>query len=116
MRTIDGEQMLARVFFRDGDAWNGERLVHALPKRLRSEGFAGCTMFRSTMGFGVNGRLHVDLVEGSPPNGFIVEVVDDAARIDQLLALLDEMLEEGMVTIERARVVAYRADPPRPAP
>lgn len=116
MRTIDGEQLLARIFFGEDDAFHGERLVHALPKRLRSEGFAGCTTFRSHMGFGARRRMHVDLVEVSPPHGVVIEVVDEAPRIEALLALLDEMLPDGMVTIERARVLRYRPGPPDPGP
>ena len=118
MRDIDGERVLARVFFDEGDTWDGKGLVDALPERLRSEGFAGCTTFRSILGFGHRRRLHADHVEVSPPHGIVVEVVDDDARIERLLAILDEMLPDGMVTIERARVIRVRAGtaPPAPSP
>jgi PII-like signaling protein len=109
MRTLDGDQFLARVFFAEDDHYRGHRLVKLLPERLRGEGFAGCTIFRSAHGFGLHHRLHTDVAEVSPAHGLILEVVDDEPRIERLLAILDEVLVEGLVTVERAHVVRYRA-------
>jgi uncharacterized protein len=112
MLDLDGERSLARVFFSADDSFRGERLAQALPRRLREEGFRGCTLFHSTLGFGTNRRIHADLVEVSAPHGLVLEVVDTAERIEALLALLDEMLTEGLVTVERARVLRYRGGGP----
>jgi hypothetical protein len=111
MRTLDGEQVLARVFFTEADRSDGKRLVSALPERLRAEGYAGCTVFRSQHGYGLHHRVHTDFSEVSPPHGLVLEIVDTPERVDRLLALLDEILPEGLVTLERARVLRYRASP-----
>jgi len=42
-------------------------------------------------------------------------VVDDEARVEKLLPILDEMVTGGaLVTVERVRVVKYAAAPKRP--
>jgi PII-like signaling protein len=39
----------------------------------------------------------------------VVEIVDRPDRIDDFLPILDEMVEEGMVTLETVHIVAYRS-------
>jgi PII-like signaling protein len=108
MRELDGEQVLARVFFDESDRHAGRLLVELLPERLRAGGFAGSTLFRSIHGFGLHRRVHTDMAEISPAHGLVLEVVDTQERIDTLLLILDEVLAEGLVTLERARVLRYR--------
>ncbi len=42
----------------------------------------------------------------------MVELVDSAEKIDALLPALDEMVGEGLITIEKVRVIAYRHSRP----
>jgi PII-like signaling protein len=42
----------------------------------------------------------------------VIEIVDSAEKIDAVLPTLDEMVEEGMVTVERVHVIAYRTPAP----
>ena len=39
----------------------------------------------------------------------IIEIVDGKDKIDELLPYIDEMVEEGLVTLERVQVIKYRA-------
>ncbi|HVH07893.1 MAG TPA: DUF190 domain-containing protein, partial [Myxococcota bacterium] len=39
--------------------------------------------------------------------GVLVEVVDTPEHVERLLPILDEMVSEGMVTLETARVLKY---------
>ena len=45
----------------------------------------------------------------------MVEIVDAAEKIEAFLPTLDEMVQEGLVTLERAEVILYRA-PREPRP
>ena len=38
----------------------------------------------------------------------IIEIVDKPERIEAFLPDLDKMIHEGLVTLERAKVIAYR--------
>jgi hypothetical protein len=108
MRVLDGEQVLARVFIGESDRWQGRPLSLALVERLRKEGFAGATVFQGTAGFGARSVLHTShLMRLSEDLPVVVEVVDTEAHIEKLIPILDEMVAEGLVTLEKTRVLKY---------
>ncbi|RMH44095.1 MAG: DUF190 domain-containing protein [Deltaproteobacteria bacterium] len=108
MRVLDGEQLLVRIFIGESDRWHRQPLHIALVERLRKEGFAGATVFRGVAGFGARSVLHTaQILRLSEDLPVVIEVVDSEARMDQLTAILDEMVDEGLVTMERVRVLKY---------
>jgi PII-like signaling protein len=108
MRVLDGEQLLARIFIGESDRWHHQPLAMALLERLRREGFAGATVFHAVAGFGARSVLHSShLLRLSEDLPVVIEVVDTEEHIDRLLPILDEMVSEGLVTLEKARVVKY---------
>lgn len=110
MRTLTGEQTMARIFFGESDKWHHQSLETALLERLRREGFAGATVFRGVAGFGANSVIHTSrLLELSSDLPVVVEVVDSEEHIEKLLPILDEMLDDGLVTMEKVRVLRYAA-------
>lgn len=111
MRILDGEQTLVRIFVGESDTWRHRPLSRALIERLRAEGFAGATVLHGTAGFGASSVIHTtSLVDLSTDLPVVIEVVDDAAHVERLLPILDEMLTGGaLVTVERVRVLKYAA-------
>lgn len=110
MRTLTGEQTMARIFFGESDKWHHQSLETALLERLRREGFAGATVFRGVAGFGANSVIHTSrLLELSSDLPVVVEIVDSEEHIEKLLPILDEMLDDGLVTMEKVRVLRYAA-------
>jgi PII-like signaling protein len=108
MRVLDGEQVLARIFIGESDRWHHRPLSSALVERLRKEGFAGATVFHGVAGFGARSVLHTaHVLRLSEDLPVVIEVVDGAEQIDRLIPILDEMVAEGLVTLERARVIKY---------
>lgn len=108
MRVLDGEQLLVRIFLGEADKWRHAPLYRALIERLRQEGFAGATVIHGVAGFGARSVLHTaHLLDLSADLPVVIEVVDDAAHMDRLTEILDEMLEGGLVTMERVRVLRY---------
>jgi PII-like signaling protein len=78
---------------------------------LRERGCAGATVFRAIMGFGASARIHSDRVEVlSLDLPIVVECVETQEKIDEVLPLLDGMIGGGLITLERAKVIVYRAD------
>jgi uncharacterized protein len=41
----------------------------------------------------------------------VIEIVDSEERMDLLTSILDEMVSEGLVTMEKVRVLKYAARP-----
>lgn len=113
MRVLTGEQVLVRVFIGESDRWHHQPLATALLERLRKEGFAGATVFRGIAGFGAHSVLHtVSILRLSEDLPIVVEIVDTEEHVERLSAILDEMVAEGLVTMEKVRVLKYAARRP----
>ena len=110
MRTLAGEQTLVRIFFGESEKWHHQSLEAALLERLRREGLAGATVLRGVAGFGANSVIHTTrILDLSSDLPVVVEIVDSEEQIQKLLPILDEMLNDGLVTMERVRVLRYAA-------
>ena len=108
MRVLTGEQVLVRIFIGESDKWHHQPLHIALLERLRKEGFSGATVFRGTAGFGARSVLHSShLLRLSEDLPVVIEVVDTDEHIQRLVPMLDEMVGEGLVTMEKVRVLKY---------
>ncbi len=108
MRLIDGEQVLVRIFIGESDRWRHQPAYMALVERLRQEGFAGATVFRGVSGFGARSVLHTaNILRLSEDLPIVIEVVDTQAHADRLVTIFDEMGVEGLVTMEKVRVLKY---------
>jgi PII-like signaling protein len=106
----EGEGKLLRIFIGESDTWHGKPLYEAIVERARKEGLAGATVIRGLEGFGAHSRLHTSrILRLSEDLPVVIEIVDTVEQIDRILPTLDEMVEEGMVTVERVQVIAYRA-------
>jgi len=108
MRVLTGEQVLVRVFVGESDRWHHQSLAAALVERLRREGFAGATVFHGVEGFGARSVLHTSrLLRLSEDLPVVIEIVDSEERMPRLTEILDEMVAEGLVTMEKVRVLKY---------
>ncbi len=109
---IEGEGNLLRIFVGESDTWHGKPLYDAIVELARKEGLAGATVIRGMEGFGAHSRLHTSrILRLSEDLPVVIEIVDGDEQIDRILPALDEMVEEGMVTVEPVHVIAYRAKP-----
>jgi len=107
---IEGEGKLLRIFIGESDNWHGKPLYQAIVERVRAEGLAGATVIRGIEGFGADSRIHTSrILRLSEDLPVVIEIVDTAERVDAILPVLDEMVAEGMVTLERVEVIAYRS-------
>ncbi|MFY9925675.1 MAG: DUF190 domain-containing protein [Opitutaceae bacterium] len=103
------ESVLLRIFIGESDRHGGRPLYEAIVLKAREAGLAGATVLRSPMGFGATSRLHTaKILRLSDDLPMIVEIVDDEAKIEAFLPLLDGMIGGGLVTLEKARVIHYR--------
>jgi uncharacterized protein len=106
---MEGEGKLVRVFIGESDTWHGKPLYQAIVERVRKEGLAGATVVRGIEGFGADSRLHTSrILRLSEDLPVVIEIVDTEDQIARVLPILDEMVAEGMVTLERVEIIAYR--------
>ena len=76
---------------------------------LRKEGFSGATVLRGVAGYGGSSVYHTDkILRLSQDLPIVLEVIESTERIEQILPRLDEMVDGGLVTLEKVRVILYR--------
>lgn len=109
---IEGQAMLVRVYIGESDQWQGKPLYQAIVERLRERGLAGATVLRGIEGYGANAHIHTTrILRLSEDLPVLIETVDQEDRIRAILPALDEMVGDGLITLERVEVVAYRPKP-----
>ena len=107
---LEGTGLLVRIYLGESDQWHGRPLYQAIVERLRERGLAGATVLRGIEGFGAKQHLHstriLSLLQDLP---ILIEVVDTDEKVRAVLPELDEMLADGLMTLEKVEVIAYRA-------
>jgi uncharacterized protein len=107
---LAGEGKLLRLFIGESDTWHGKPLYQAIVERVRREGLAGATVVRGIEGFGADSHLHTSrILRLSEDLPVVIEIVDTPEQIDRVVPILDEMVGEGMLTLERVQIVSYRS-------
>jgi PII-like signaling protein len=120
--SLMGERTLMRIFCGERDRCArgpaaGQPLHEALVALLRNRDFAGATVVRGLAGFGASARMHTaHLLDLSLDLPLVVVVVDTEEKIQGILPELDEMVDGGLITLEKVRVVLYRPDDVGPGP
>lgn len=109
---LDGEGQLLRVFIGESDTWQGKPLYEAIVQKVREEGLAGATVVRGLEGFGASSHLHTArILRLSEDLPLVIEIVDTEENIQRVLPILDEMIGDGMVTLEKVHIITYRGTP-----
>jgi len=107
----EADNRLLRIFIGESDTYDGKPLYMAIVEALRREGLAGVTVVRGIEGFGKSSRLHTaHILRLSEDLPIIIECVDTAEKIEAILPSLDDMIGDGLVTLERVEVRVYRAN------
>lgn len=102
--------MLLRVFIGESDKHNGRPLYEVIVNDARQRGLAGATVWKGFMGFGAHSRMHTaKILELSQDLPIVIEIVDAKDKIEAFLSVLDGLVDEGLVTVEPARIILYRA-------
>jgi PII-like signaling protein len=110
---LEGEGVLLRIFLGELDKWHQRPLYEAIVVKAREMGLAGATVLRGPMGFGARSVLHTaKILRLSEDLPVVVEIVDKADRIDAFLPELDRMFGDGLITLEKVKVIRYRASDP----
>src|SRR5262249_10620509 len=112
MRKLDGEQVLMRIFIGESDRWEHRPLHAALLELFRTRGLAGTTILRGVAGFGANSVVHTaNILRLSADLPLVIEIVDSQEHLDSVLPDVERMMQGGLVTLEKVRVLKYDRTP-----
>lgn len=102
------EGTLLRIFIGDSDRHEGHPLYKVLVQRAHALGLAGATVLHGPLGFGRHSRLHTaKLAELSSDLPIVIEIVDTDAAVQGFMKEVDALVQEGLVTLEKVRIVRY---------
>lgn len=100
--------VLLRIFIGEADKYDGRSLYEVIVLKARELGLAGATVLRGPMGFGQSSHLHTaKILRLSEDMPVVIEIVDAPDKIDGFLPVLDGMIESGLVTLEKVKVLRY---------
>jgi len=117
MRGLKGEQVLMRIHIGERDRFEGKPLYEQIVNLLRDRHYAGATVLRGVMGFGASQHVasaRMEFLAMDLP--LIIECVETQDRIEEILPDIDRMLDAGLITLERAKVILYRPRNSRDVP
>lgn len=108
---LSEDAMLLRVFIGETDKLHGKPLYEQIVLKARELNLAGATVLRGILGFGAHSRIHASkLLTLSEDLPVVVEIVDTEENIGKIMPYIDDAVREGLVTLEKARVIKYRAE------
>ena len=106
--NLPRDAMLLRIFPGENHRYGHQPLYEAVVLKAREMHLAGATVLRGPMGFGHSSRLHTaKILRLSEDLPVVIEIVDSEDRINAFLPVLDEMMDRGLVTLERVQVLQY---------
>jgi len=108
MKVLQGQQTLMRIFIGEQDKYGTKPLYRAIMDMLQKEKLAGATVLRGIAGFGAKSHLHsAHLLTLSQDLPMVIECVDTRENIERVMPKIDEMITDGLVTLENIEVVRY---------
>jgi PII-like signaling protein len=106
---LPSEASLLRIFIGESDKSDGRPLSEVIVETARKRELAGATVLRGFLGFGANSRIHTSkILRLSEDLPVVIEIVDAVEKIEAFLLELDNLIGEGLVTLEKVRVITYR--------
>lgn len=108
--NIPEEGYLLRIYVGESDTQGHRPLYEVMVLKAREAGLAGATVLRGMMGFGKNSILHTaKILRLSEDLPMVIEIVDSLEKVESFLPELDAMITDGLVTLERVRVIHYKS-------
>ncbi|HEY2713562.1 MAG TPA: DUF190 domain-containing protein [Chthoniobacterales bacterium] len=103
------DALLLRIYLGESDRWQHKPLYEAIVLKARELHLAGATVLRGPMGFGATSRLHTaKILRLSMDLPIVIEIVDSEEKVRSLLPFLEEVMDGGLVTMEKIKVIHYR--------
>lgn len=105
---IEGQGKHINIYVGSSDLWHGKPLYNAIVMRAKQAGLAGATVTQGIEGFGANSRIHaahiLDLSTDLPVR---IEIIDRTDRVEEFLPILEEMVTEGLITVQDCEIIKY---------
>ena len=96
-----------RIFIGEAQEWRGKPLYQAILELAHQHGAAGATVTRGIEGFGPEHHLSTDRFPDVSENlPLIIDIIDATDRVEALLPLLDDVVQQGIITVTPVGIVS----------
>ena len=100
---------LLRIYVGELDTYDGQPMYQWLIEEARRHELSGATALRGLEGFGAHSELHTaKVLRLSVDLPVVIEIIDTDERIDAFLSVVDNVIDEGLATVERVEMHLYR--------
>jgi len=100
---------LLRIYLDEAVSYKGSLISELIVAKAQELELAGATVLRGIMGFGAQQKIHTSkILRLSEDLPIIIEIADYENKIERLLPYLDEIIPEGLVTLEQIRIKQYQ--------
>ena len=107
----ESEAVLLRIFIGEEDRHEGKALYKYLVEWFREEGLAGTTVLRGITGFGKTSHIHTTtILRLSTDLPIVIEVADKRENIERIKPKLEGIIEKGLITEEKIKIVYYEGN------
>jgi PII-like signaling protein len=104
----ESKAKMMRIYIGENDKWNGKPLYEEIVSGLRAHDIAGVTVYRGILGYGANRRIHKDAALSlSHDRPILLSIVDAEDKLQAVMPLLDQMVQQGIVVLSDVDVVKY---------
>jgi len=104
--AVIAEALKLSVFFGERDRFNGHLVSDVLLDVFEHHEVKAAVLLRATEGFGIKQQLHTQrILTLSEDLPLVATAVDERERVLRLLPDVEAVLDGGLITIERARLV-----------
>lgn len=98
-----------RIFIGEAQERQGKPLYQAIVERAQQQGAVGATVTRGIEGFGAEHHLSTDrLIDVAENLPITIDIIDSNKQVEVFLPLLDEMVQQGMITVTPLEIIGER--------
>jgi uncharacterized protein len=110
---IEGAASRLTIYTGENDRWQHKALFTEIVRRAHAYGLAGASVLHGIEGFGTTSTVHtIRLLSMADDLPVVVIIVDTDEKIRAFLPQLDELITEGLVTIDPVEVIRYAGPEP----
>lgn len=111
---LEGQGKLLRIFIGESDRYGVQPLYTAIVEAARKARLSGSTVFKGIEGYGAHSVVHAArLFDFSTDLPVLIEIVDSEENIRSFIPTLDDMVKEGLITLETVEIIRYKSGKPK---
>lgn len=110
MKIRDQRKELS-IYISSKEMQGGAPLYKTLIDKFLSMGITGCTVLKSTAGYGTDLKVKYpdDAISNlwTKDSTIVLKVIESSARVEEIVKMLDSTMPQGIVTIREVEYIRY---------